>query len=199
MNPEKSPESENLVSLVEQSHEFRRQGEELLSSSELPQVLGKYGELKFVGSYPAELMMNGDIDIHVVREKAFSKQEVLDAFNDIASHTHFISYYIGDWNGTNIHPEFPDGYYVGMKTKFADRNWKIDTWFISYDEQAKRDQEKIDITRTPLSEKQRESILQFKKFRNDNNVGISGQKIYEIVINEGITELEDFKERLKRK
>lgn len=182
--------------LTKQSDKFKELADELLVSSGISIIMAKYGQVRFVGSYATKLMMHGDIDIHILREKEFSKQETLDIFNEIVASTRFNSYYIGDWNDSNVHPEFPYGYYIGMKTKIGDIKWKMDIWFLSIAEQERFDRENMDITKIALSNEQRESILIFKKYRQENNIKISGQEIYKMVINKRITKLDDFKQQL---
>lgn len=182
--------------LTEQSNKFKKLADELLASSKLPKILEKYGQVRFVGSYAAELMMHGDIDIHIIRDKEFTKQETLDIFNDIVASTRFNSYYMGDWNNSNIHPEFPFGYYIGLKTLVGDIKWKMDIWFVSIAEQNHFDKEHLDITKLALSDEQREVILTFKKYRQENGIKISGQEIYKMVINKGIMKLDEFKKKI---
>jgi len=171
-----------MNSLLEESKKYRKLADELLGSSKLIPVLEKFGEIKFVGSYVARLQMSGDIDIHVLRDKSFTKDETLLIFNEIVKNTRFNSYYIGDWNSTNLHPEFPEGYYIGLKIWFADEKWKIDIWLVSKTEQKKFDREHSDITKANLTLEQREEILRLKKHRHENNLKISGQEIYEKVL-----------------
>src|SRR3989344_6699736 len=148
-----------MNSLLEESKKYRKLADELLGSSKLIPVLEKFGEIKFVGSYVARLQMSGDIDIHVLRDKSFTKDETLLIFNEIVKNTRFNSYYIGDWNNTNLHPEFPEGYYIGLKIWFDDEKWKIDIWLVSKTEQKKFDREHSDITKANLTLEQREEIL----------------------------------------
>lgn len=183
--------------LTEQSDKFKKLADELLASSKLLQILEKFGQIRIVGSYAAGLMMHGDIDIHILRDKEFSKQETLDMFNEIVASTKFNSYYIGDWNDSNVHPEFPYGYYIGLKTRIGDIKWKIDIWFLSIAEQERFDKENMDVTKIALSDEQREAILAFKKYRQENGVKISGQEIYEMVTNTGVVKLDEFKQFLK--
>lgn len=184
--------------LTEQSAKYRKMADELLSSSGLISVLEKIGKVNFVGSYKADLMMHGDIDIHILREKPFSKEETLQIFNIIVKSTKFNSYYIGDWNGGNIHPEFPEGYYIGLKTKFADEKWKIDIWLVSYAEQEKFDKIYLDITKENLSDEQKEAILKFKKYRNEKGIKISGQMIYEMVLKRNIKDIGQFQIEIEK-
>ncbi len=182
--------------LTEQSNKFKSLADELLAFSKLPQILEKYGHVRFVGSYATGLMMHGDIDIHILRDKEFSKQETLDIFNEIVASTKFNSYYIGDWNDSNVHPEFPYGYYIGLKTRIGDIKWKIDIWFLSIAEQDRFDRGNMDVTKIASSNEQREAILAFKKYRQENGVKISGQEIYEMVINKDVVGLDEFKKLL---
>lgn len=185
-----------MPSLTEQSEKMKELADKLLDSSKLLPILEKYGQVTFVGSYAARLMMHGDIDIHILREKGFSKKETLDIFNEIVSLTKFNSYYIGDWNDSNAHPEFPYGYYIGLKKRHADIHWKIDIWFVSTNEQDKFNQKNLDITKVSLTEKQQEAILAFKQYRQENGIKISGQRIYEMVINQGARTIDDFKRQI---
>lgn len=171
-----------MNSFLEESKKYKKLSDELLGSSGLIPVLEKFGEVCFVGSYAAELQMSGDIDIHVLRDKSFTKDETLVVFNDIVKNTKFNSYYIGDWNGTNLHLEFPEGYYIGLKVWFADEKWKIDIWLLGKDEQDKFDREHFDIVKANITPEQREEILRLKKHRRENNLKISGQEIYEKVL-----------------
>lgn len=186
-----------MFSLVQQSEQYTKWAGELLASSGLMEVLKKYGAVKFVGSYAGGVMMHGDIDIHVLREKPFSKEETLAIFTDIARATKFNSYYIGDWNDTNLHPEFPEGYYIGLKTVFAGEKWKIDAWFVSKAEQERCDRTRFDIAKANLSPEQKETILSFKKYRNEHAIKISGQRIYEMVLKENVRTLAEFEKTLK--
>ncbi len=185
-----------MSSLIEKSEKLKRLTDELLKSSKLPKILSQYGQIKFVGSYAARLMMHGDIDIHILRNKAFSKKEILGIFNQIVASTKFNSYYIGDWNDSNVHPEFPYGYYIGLKVRYAEMRWKIDIWFVDFEEQEKFDKKNLDITKMALTKEQREAILLFKQYRQENNIKISGQEIYRMVLNQNITTLDDFKRQL---
>ncbi len=182
------------MNLTEQSDNYKKIADKLLSEFNLLSFLKKYGNPTLVGAYSGNVMLSGDIDIHVLRPKSFTKIEILDIFNDIFLATKFNSYYIGDWNGTNLHPEFPEGYYIGLKTFFSGEKWKIDIWFVSEDEQKQRDSDKtlLNIAHATLTPEQRLSILEFKKYRNEHQIKISGQKIYELVLINKISQLEDF-------
>ncbi len=83
-----------------------------------------------------------------------------------------------------------------MKTVFEGEKWKIDLWFINGKVDLEHRQKNLDISKVKITLKQKEKILEFKKYRQDNKIKVSGQKIYEMVINDGISDLEDFKKKL---
>lgn len=168
--------------LKTESEAYKKSANTLIAESGILDILKKYGEPVFVGSYAANLMMDGDIDIHVLRGQPFSKEDTLTVLTDLFRHTQFNSYYIGDWNGGAIHPEFPDGYYIGLKRRFAGEKWKIDIWLVSKSEQDKFDRKNFDIAKTTITPAQREEILRLKKDRKENNLKISGQEIYKKVL-----------------
>ncbi len=68
---------------------------------------------------------------------------------------------------------------------------------MSVAEQERFDTENMDVTKIVLSDEQREAILTFKKYRQDNSIKISGQEIYELVINKRVIKLDEFKQQLK--
>ena len=168
------------ILLQTQSEQYKKNADALIAESGILDILKKYGEPIFVGSYAANLMMNCDIDIHVLREKPFSKEETLEVLTDFFRRERFNSYYIGDWNGTNIYPEFPDGYYIGLKIMFEGEKWKIDVWLMSKSEQERIEQEQFNIAKAVITQEQRAEILRLKKENNPKIV--PSQKIYEKVL-----------------
>lgn len=172
--------------LKTESEAYKKNADALIAESGILDILKKYGTPVFVGSYAANLMMNGDIDIHVLREQPFNKEDTLMVLNDLFRHTQFNSYYLGDWNGGAIHPEFPEGYYLGLKKRFVGEKWKIDVWLVSTGEQEKLDRGCFNIATATITPEQREEILRLKKERKENNLKISGQEIYQRVLRIGL-------------
>ncbi|MEK7180415.1 MAG: hypothetical protein AAB706_02980, partial [Patescibacteria group bacterium] len=150
---------------------------------------------EFVGAYAANLMMHGDIDISVVRSKPFSIEEVFDIFRNLYFKGAFRSYFIGgDWDDPRKGKEFPHGYYIGMKQRVEDEKWKIDVWFIGEEDFNNREKE-FNVSNILLTDEQKETILDFKQYRNKNKLSIPSQKIYETVLKHGcktIGELGEF-------
>ena len=160
-----------MSDLTQKSEEYKKLADDFLVSSGLLEVLKKYGEVAFAGSYPAGLMMHGDVDMRLVREKDFTIEEILQVFNDVYLSTKekFRSYFMGG-DGDDIRKgnEFPHGHYMGMKVMVGEEKWKFDVWFVSSAELERLSKEKFDITKVNLTTEQKEVILKFKKYRKAN-------------------------------
>ncbi|MBN2094233.1 MAG: hypothetical protein JW740_02605 [Candidatus Zambryskibacteria bacterium] len=121
-----------MEEILEENKKYQKTADELLKSSGLLDILKKYGEVHFAGAYSAGLMMHGDIDMRVVRDKEFTVEEVFEIFKELYFAGKFRSYFIsGDWDDPRKGKEFPDGCYVGIKMDLNDERWKLDIWFVS--------------------------------------------------------------------
>jgi hypothetical protein len=170
----------------------------LLANSHLLSILGLYGEIRLMGSYPTGLMVNGDIDVYIIRKKRFTKDEVLKIFVSIISETFFTSYFFGDWYKSGKDPNFPRGYYIGLKKVYRGQKWKIDLWFLDEKQQRRNDQERLNICDIKLTPAQTKTILKLKHHRNSLGITMSGQKVYEAVLVDGITTIARFRRWMKR-
>ncbi len=186
-----------MSKLTRISRKYKNQADNLLTKTGLIKDLAKFGQVHLVGAYSLGLMMHGDIDLEVTRAKKYSRQEVLRIFNRLYWQNKFKSYFIGGkWDDPRMGKEFPNGHYLGMKTRFAGETWTIDVWFMDEKEFARRTKASI-VFWKKISDRQRELILALKKFRNDNKIIIAGFKIYEAVLKGGVKSLKEFKNRLK--
>lgn len=129
----------------------------------------------------------------------FSKTEILKIFTAIAAKTFFTSYFIGDWYKSGKDPNFPRGYYIGLKKMYCGRKWKIDLWFMSKKEGQRRDEKRLDILKTTLTAAQKLTILRLKGYRNSIGMTLSGQKVYEAVLVDGVTTIAGFKRWLEKR
>jgi hypothetical protein len=182
--------------LIKQSEKWREKAEKILHQSGLERILRKFGEVIYSGSYSADLMMHGDIDIYVLNT-FFTKEQVLRIFQQIANASIFEGYLFYDWRN-NKHLNFPSGYYVGLKNRAGDGDrWKIDIWFITKREYGKikyRDLDRIEITK-----EQRLTILRLKEYRNRSSQNISSTIIYDAVLKRRVGSLKKFKQYIAGK
>ena len=180
--------------LLEISDQYSKTADEFLQSSKLVDVLEKYGRIEYEGAYAGRVMLGGDIDIKVIREERFTTEDMFTVLRDLyeTCGDNFRSYFLKrDWDDPRIGNQFPFGQYIGLKTYIADERWKCDIWFIT-EAESKRDKEKIDISKTELTEEQRKTILEFKQYRKENSLKISGQEIYEAVLEKKVSNPEDY-------
>jgi len=171
-----------MSELTEISKRFKEQADKLLIKTGLVEDLEKYGKVYFTGAYAGSLMMHGDVDITVVRDKPYSIEEVFEIFKCLYFKRKFRSYFIGgDWDDPRKGTEFPNGYYFGLKEKIGGERWKFDVWFIS-EKDFKERNKLFSINKIELTDEQREQILFFKKYRKDNKLDVLGQTIYKAVL-----------------
>jgi hypothetical protein len=182
------------MNLLNISDEYTKTADDLVQSTGLVQVLDKYGRIEFEGAYAGNVMLHGDIDIKVIRKDTFTVDDMFTILRDLhdTCGDNFRSYFLKrDWDDPRIGEQFPDGQYIGLKTYRGNERWKCDIWFMAEAESV-RDRQKIDISKIELSQKQRVTILEFKEYRKERNLKVSGQEIYEAVLERGNTKPADY-------
>lgn len=183
-----------LMNLLTLSNHYKETADGFLRTSQLTSVLNKYGRIEYEGAYAWNVMMHGDIDIKVIRETDYTQDEMFTILKDIydTCGDNIRSLFIkADWDDPRFGTQYPFGKYIGLKTFINDERWKIDIWFIS-EAETKRDRGVLDISKVTLSDEQREKILEFKQYRKEHNLKVSGQEIYEVVLEKGFTNPEEY-------
>jgi len=165
-------------SLIIQAEKLRHQADLLLRKSKLIDLLGRYGEVDVTGSYRLNLMTKGDIDIHVVNPAA-SKSAARDLLDRLIDQNFFDSYQFYD-GVTHFRKNMAHGYYIGLKTVFLRRKWKIDIWFLKRpDLQGARVTKLVERS---MDKKTRLAILNLKQKRDEQHLDIPSALIYEAVL-----------------
>ncbi len=173
------------MNLLELSDKYKETADNFLGESKLLSVLEKNGRIEFEGAYAGNVMLHGDIDIKVIGPKDYGNDEIFKVLKDIhdTCGDHIRSLFIkADWDDPRFGQQYPYGKYIGLKTLLNGDRGKVDIWFISETETA-RERNVLDIARVQLSESQRLQILECKQYRKEHNLKISGQEIYEAVLN----------------
>lgn len=154
--------------LLKKSENFKKRADSLLKESGLIEFLSKYGKPQFTGSYELDLMMSGDIDIHVINTH-LNKEKVIEILIELIRKGFFRGYIFYDFVA-NRRAGFPVGYYIGLKKGGGEYKWKIDIWFLTKTV-AKQDRF-IDAIRKRLNEKTRLKILElkYKKYKKTSDV-----------------------------
>jgi len=182
------------MTLIETSDSYRKTADSFLESSKLISVLEKYGRIEFEGAYAGNVMLHGDVDIKVIHDTEYTQDEMFTILKDMhdTCGDNFRSLFIkADWDDPRLGQQFPNGRYIGLKTYVNDERWKFDIWFISEAEN-NRDRGKLDISKTSLTDEQRLKILEFKQYRKELGLKVSGQEIYKAVLEKDFTDPELF-------
>lgn len=192
--------------LLERSRNLRESADRLLEKSGLLEILNEYGEVVIGGSYLADIMVYGDIDITVVREENFSFDDSLAILKKIYDRTHFSSFFVGgDWSNPwnedqNMEGELKSsggaGKYIGLKDRHDQEEWKVDLWFISKEEAMRRRSGffRDYISEMEMTEEQKILILELKHYVHKREYDISSNFIYDLVLNKGCS---NFREGIK--
>jgi len=105
----------------------------VLSDLDILAHLGHAGEVAAIGSYALGLMVWRDIDLYVYCA-SLSADRAFAAVRPLASHPRVVRLNFDNWSGPNRTPAFPDGYYWGVRYRAAaEREWKLDLWFLPDD------------------------------------------------------------------
>lgn len=160
------------------SKQFKKAADLLLEKTRLIELLEKYGNVHKVGSYRLDLMVDGDIDIYVI-DQQFCKERAIKCLNDLISQNKFSGYLFYDFVQRRK-KGFPKGYYIGLKTRYGGKKWKIDIWFMkTMDGISSRFIKKV-VSR--LNDEKRSKILEFKKIVKDKKIDLPSYVIYNAVI-----------------
>lgn len=182
-----------MKNLSQKSSGYKKTADKVLKAKQIVNSLSKFGEVIFTGAYKYNLMLNGDVDIYVVRDKKYNFQEVLEIFNKIVLENKFRSYFIkGDWDDIRLGKTFPQGQYIGFKEKINKEAWKFDIWFIDQKELVRLQK----VEPQNVSDKDKELILKIKEYRNHKDLRLSGLEIYQNVLSKKWKSFSNFKSNL---
>lgn len=142
------------------SQDLKNDADRLIVEAGIKEKLSKLGEVKFRGSYAHNVMAWPDIDLLVVANH----------FDDDAVATVTAEFYrevrpywlkIEDFRQTDSRKEFPRGIYFGLRIKHGNKNWKIDTWLLTTEQEHTAAEEFGDWL-DGISDKDRELIIRLK-------------------------------------
>lgn len=168
------------IDLIKLSESFHKDADLLLKKTDLINKLSKYGEVSIGGSYDLGLMMDGDIDIFVINKKV-NKKRSIGILNNLIIEDDFNGYLYFDWTNRK-HIGFPKGYYIGLKTKFKERKWKIDIWLVN--ERFKPADKLMNFVKLNLNKEKKKIILSLKYKAKKENLDLRSSDIYKKVLYE---------------
>lgn len=164
--------------LIQFSKSLHSEADSLLKKTKLISKLSKYGEVTLSGSYDLGLMMDGDIDIFIIN-KNINKLKSVAILEDLIMQNDFNGYLYYDWTKRR-HVGFPKGYYIGLKTDYKGRKWKIDVWLI--DNIYKPTENLMNFIKANLNEKNKKIILELKHKAKTKNLDLRSSDIYKKVL-----------------
>ncbi len=181
------------MNLIEKSNYYQKTAVDFLENSHFLEALTQFGRVEYEGAYAGKVMLDGDIDIRVVRNEPFAfadSVKLIEAVNELCPDD-FRSYYLkADWEDPRFGNQFPQGKYVGFKFLLNDEKWKCDVWLLSEADHLKV-RSSLNIANIELTEEQRNLILECKALRKETGIKKSGQEIYEAVLQNGLKKAED--------
>jgi hypothetical protein len=172
---------------------MKQEADLLLKKSNLIDFLSKYGEVSIRGSYELGLMLDGDIDIYVIKNK-INKNSTIKILDNLITAEKFNGYLFYDFY-KKTRECFPKGYYVGLKTEQNNRKWKVDIWFM--DKMDKKSDLLMNSIKNNLNDKNRRTILELKSYCKNKNLNIPSHNIYSAVIEKNIKTIKALKEYFK--
>lgn len=152
----------------------------LLKKTQLIDKLAKYGEVVISGSYALDLLVDCDIDLFIINKK-INKEGSLKILNDLIRQDDFNGYMYYDWTERR-HEGFPNGYYLGLKTNFKNRKWKIDVWLLK--SPYKEAEKLMNFVLDNLNEQNRKTVLKLKHQAKIGKLDLKSSEIYKQVLYE---------------
>ncbi len=156
---------------------LKEEANQVLEGTNLLQQLEGIGKVHFTGSYYAGLMLAPDIDVHV-ESKKFERETAVNLLNEFITKDSFRFYSFRDFV-SRPNPDFPRGYYIGLKTDHQDKNWKIDIWLVKKIDP--KQQELMDELKA-ADEQTRLEILGLKQQKLEGKTDLSSTQIYRKIL-----------------
>lgn len=185
--------------LLTKSNQIKSDAEKLLEESKIAEILSMYGDVKFVGSYPLNVMLRPDLDIYAIGEN--NREKMLDIIQKIFVSNYFDEICFSNWVEFNQDQNLHSGYYIQTLATIGENRWKLDIWLMPESQFKTYTEEFLELIKDDPNEEKRLIILKLKeafaegkKYRK----GVNGKLIYHAVLKDNITTVEEFEEYLKK-
>ena len=195
-----------MIDLLEKQKKLQEEAQEVLRELSFEEILGKFGEVRFAGSFETGLLVWRDIDCEVWVAEV-DRKKIAEFVKEVISATSKnILFRIMD-NRDQKNPHHPKGIYLEINYcldpdsgswKDNEEVWKIDCWFVTKDESRTLDY--TESIKEKLTDEKRKIILEIKnqiwkspKYKKQ----IYSVDIYYGVLDAGVTDMDSFREYLK--
>ncbi len=169
------------------SKQIKSVADEILSKTDLINILGEFGKVIIGGSYKYNLMWEPDIDIVVKCEDPRKASKL--ALQKLIELKLFQKYEYGDF--VNFKREDrPESYIMNLRLPYTNQEWEIETWFFKEIPENQTDK----LIETKLNKDNKMTILQMKQKRAESGNTkhqISSAEIYKRVLVDGIKNFEE--------
>lgn len=188
--------------LLKESKKIKAQADKILKESGIIEILKDYGEVKIGGGYALDVMLRPDLDLLVITKK-HDWNKVIDIQSKIMRLKYFRDFNFANWI------DFEDrtvtlmkGYYFQLWIPIGDQLWKMDIWLITpeYDRTFELTEYFKKLLDRETDDRKRIAILEIKEAMKENDKyakGIDGKFIYKAVLENGVTNVEDFDKFLR--
>lgn len=180
------------MNLLSKSKQWHDDATALIESTGLINLLERFGEIKFTGSYAYNLMLDSDIDIFLVTEDP-SREKADEMAKTLIDSGHWTSLMYCDWPTND-----PKGPYFCIKSDFRNYRWKIDIMTVT--------QKQLQELLPPreiyyhANDEHKEIILKIKSARSKGSYSQDTPTvfIYDAVLKNNVTDVEEFKQYLAK-
>jgi hypothetical protein len=187
--------------LIQKSKNLRNTATEILEKTEAVKIFSKLGKVEIIGSLRLNLMYRMDIDLLVISDE-IDKQKAKETTKEFLEKGIFQTVALADYQ---TFPAFdmPLGFYWELIVPHEGKNWKFDVWYLKPDERyTKLVSDSITNFEKILSAnpEKAEIILKIKEAYFDGvkyKDKVKSFDIYTAVLEQGITTVEEFAERVK--
>lgn len=179
--------------LQAQSSKWKSDADKLLHDSQLVEQLKKFGKVSFSGSYAYDLMLNADIDMHLVIDN-YSRGGAIAILTALIAQNWWNSFTYADWTQDKFRlPQWqwlPKAHYINLKADFAGSRWKVDLWIL---DKAKYKGDHLAPKMKKVTPEQKAVILLLKEARNAKQLTSGSYDIYTAVLDDDVKTVDEFK------
>jgi hypothetical protein len=116
------------MNFLQKSHAIKQEADKFLAKKKITEILSKYGEVIFTGSYATDLMTWRDLDIQLLIADSLQSQDVFLAIIKDLLPDHELDKVTLMNSTPNKYQSLPLGLYLGLDYKITGIKWKVDIW-----------------------------------------------------------------------
>lgn len=183
-----------MKSILEISAKVKKEADRLLKEYKIVDILTKFGEVKFTGSYELDLMLKKDIDISLIND-SLSVSDFTRLGKELIDRLNTPSVYYRNTRITPMEKRPENSLYWGVQTG----EWFLDIWAME-NSVYKRAEIYISRIKSLLTYEKKINILELKNIllkEGRYGKGISSRELYDAVLIENVQSIEQFNEYLK--